>query len=182
MSGASRYASKMRSQRRMAGKTVEDRMQMVIESLADFTSAWDVIGEVWSEREQTIFRTQSYNRWAPLDASTMRDKHGVSDRPLIRTGQLFRALTNPNPRAMGPRFAVYGPPTSTDGDVISYGTRHARGSARMPRRNPVPMLTPTERRNMIDIMRWHLLPEDMRGSKPVADRSKENAIAFKAIL
>lgn len=163
MSGASRYASKMRSQRRNRNMSLEDRMAQILDDLTDFTPAWEVVGQVWSERETHVFATASSGRWSPLSGATLRDKYviGAPREMLVRTGHLRSALTNPKPRAMGPRFAVYGPPVGTPAEVIEVGTHHAKGH-HGPRRQPVPLLTTTERRDVISIMRWRLLPPEQQ--------------------
>ena len=145
-------------------------MSQILEELTDFSNAWEVVGQVWADRETHIFATGSLGRWPALAGATMRDKYviGAPAEMLVRTGHLRTALTNPKPRNSGPRFAVYGPPNGTPREVIEYGTHHAKGH-HGPKRQPVPMLTGGERREVVAIMRWKLLPPEMQTKQQAAE-------------
>lgn len=121
----------------------------MISRTEDFAPLWPEIGRVWVEREQEVFATRSKSRWARLAASTIRSKRraGVAGKPdLVRTGALLAALTQVKPRSSGSRFVVFGPPPGSP--ATKYGTDHAKGRG-SPQRDPVPKLTPNERKRMV---------------------------------
>lgn len=140
--------------REAAGITPMQGVLEQLESLAkDMSIRWADIGAVWAERQQQIFDTDSLGRWAPLSAETILRKRraGIVMDTMVETGTLRRSLTNAVPRAQGPHFAVFGPPV---GAPIDYAKFHARGNG-VPQRNPVPRLSPAERKRMVDLLRLH---------------------------
>ncbi|MBI1377248.1 MAG: hypothetical protein GC157_07180 [Frankiales bacterium] len=136
----------------MAG--LEGRLDDLIDAASDLSPAWPEIGKVWSDREERVFATGSFGRWAPLKVVTVLQKlrDGATSEPLVHTGILKHELTSATPRSQGPRFAVYGP---ARGAVIDYAKFHVRGQG-VPQRHPVPRLTPTERRRMVEKISDHL--------------------------
>lgn len=163
MTAASRYASKQRSRARsnaLVNASVEDRvsdvLEGVIDALADLSDAWPAVGEVFAERQRGIFATGSNGRWAPLAGSTIIRKRrlGQPMTSLVASGSLLSAVSSAAPRASGPRFAVYGAPKG--GPDLSFVKHHLRGNG-VPQRNPVPRLTATERRRMVEKIREQVL-------------------------
>lgn len=155
MGGAARYASHERSRARAAGQSGMGGALEQLEQVAqDLSGAWPNIGEVWAERQRTIFDTDSLGRWAPLAVATIlrKRREGIVPDTMVETGTLRRAMTNAIPRSEGPRFAVFGPPV---GAPIDYAKFHARGQGG-PQRNPAPRLSPAERARMVDLLREHM--------------------------
>jgi hypothetical protein len=161
MTYASHYASKVRSKRR--GRAVDaqgtpavltDRLDQLIDASSNLSGVWPEIARVWAERQQTIFRTSSHGRWAPLRVATIirKQREGVSTEPLVETHTLIRAVTSETPRASSPHFVVFGPQR---GEAIDYAKFHMRGMG-VPQRHPVPRFTPTERKRMIEKISEHL--------------------------
>lgn len=58
----------------------------------DIKKAYSLLGAVALGFVQQAFETSGFGQWAPNAPSTIRQKK--SDRPLINTGQLRRAITN----------------------------------------------------------------------------------------
>lgn len=98
------------------------------------------IGEKFRSRQVDVFRTGGGGSWAPNDPRTARRKQ--DGRVLVDTGGLLRSLTQ-----KGARYSVA---QVTARDAL-FGTRNPvahlqRDGARgLPKRNPVPPLTATER-------------------------------------
>jgi hypothetical protein len=119
----------------------------------DLRPIWPEVGQVFSERQRTIFATGSRGRWAPLAASTLMKKASTSLSPstiLVHSGLLRDAATNPNPINAREQSAEFGVPA---GDPSrAYTDYHVKGNG-VPQRNPLPKLTPIERRDLIAIIR-----------------------------
>lgn len=169
MTAASRYASKQRSRARsnaLVNATVEERvsdvLDGVIDAVQDLSDAWPAVGEVFAERQRGIFATGSNGRWATLAASTILRKRrlGQPATTLVATGSLLAAVSSATPRASGPRFAVYGPPKGAD---LSFAKHHIRGNG-VPQRNPVPRLTPIERKRMVEAIRERVLAPALKAA------------------
>lgn len=124
-----------------------------IEKASDLRGAWPEVGKVWAEREKSVFETGSFGRWAPLKSATILDKQksGLGTTPMIETGSLIHGVTNPTPSESGPLYAVFGP----GGSAPDYAKYHLNGRG-VPQRNPVPKLTPTERKRFVEKVAKHL--------------------------
>lgn len=142
-----------------AGQAEAIRKQLddLIKAGEDMRPIWPEVGQVFAERQQKIFRTGSNGRWAPLAASTLMKKAETSIQPsaiLVETGLLRDAATNPAARKSTESSAEFGVPS---GDPVrEYTQYHIRGNG-VPQRQPVPKMTPIERRDMIAIIRKRLL-------------------------
>lgn len=123
---------------------------------ADLRPVWDDIGRIWADRQRGIFDSRGRGRWAPLAASTIVAKRRLGEpaTPLIAHGSLRSDVSSPTPRYASLHEAIYGPPRGSE--TIRYGTLHAKGTGRMPQRNPVPKLLAGERRRMLDAIREHV--------------------------
>jgi hypothetical protein len=162
MSAGSRYASKARSRARMKGQTSGSAMEAVLADVGDavknLENVWPILGEVWAARQQRIFETDSFGRWAPLKAATILKKrrHAITTDTLVQSGMLRGEVSNPVPRSSGPYFVVFGPQRGT---VIEYAKFHLHGNG-VPQRNPVPRLTGPERTEFIETIRDYYRPQD----------------------
>lgn len=136
---------------------ISKQLDDLIAAGEDMRPIWPEVGQVFAERQQRIFATGSNGRWAPLAASTLMKKQGTSIRPsaiLVETGMLLDAATSPAARKATESSAEFGVPS---GDPVrTYTQYHVRGSG-VPQRQPVPKMTPIERRDMIAIIRKRLL-------------------------
>ena len=112
---------------------------------ADLMPAWPEVGRVWAERQRTVF--EQGKGWDPLAPSTIKRKRkiGGGSKPLIRTGRLYAEATDPIPVRQNPHFAVFGIEAP---EVVRYAHWHQRGAG-VPKRMPVPRLTPKERKAMV---------------------------------
>lgn len=158
MTAASRYASKQRSRQRGRGFDglggLEEHLDELADAASDLSPVWPEIGKLWAEREDRVFATGSFGRWAPLKAVTVLQKvrEGATTEPLVRTGILKYEVSQETPRSQGTHFVVFGPARAA---VIDYAKFHMRGQG-VPQRHPVPRLAPTERRRMVEKIRDHL--------------------------
>jgi hypothetical protein len=122
----------------------------------DLRPVWPEVGAVFAERQQKIFSTGSLGRWAPLKAETMIKKAKTSISPstiLVDSGLLRNAATSPNVINPSPSSAEFGVPS---GDPVrQYTVYHIRGQG-VPQRQPVPKMTPTERRRLIEKVQDHI--------------------------
>lgn len=119
----------------------------------DMREAWPIIGRLWAQREERWIRSGGNGTWPMLRSATIVRKY--SHAPLIDRGSLIVGLTHATPRNSGKAFAAYGPPK---GDKSArYGALHAKGTARMPARKPVPRLTAAERRAFVAALRKVLM-------------------------
>jgi hypothetical protein len=134
------------------GKQLDD----LIKAGEDLRPIWPEVGQVFAERQNKIFRTGSNGRWAPLATGTLIKKAKTSISPssiLVETGLLRDAATSPQARKSAELSAEWGVPS---GDPVrAYTQYHVRGSG-VPQRQPVPKMTPAERRDMIVIIRRRL--------------------------
>lgn len=134
------------------GKQLDD----LIKAGEDMRPIWPEVGAVFAERQERIFRTGSNGRWAPLAAVTMIKKSKTSISPstiLVETGLLRDAASSPQTIKEAEQSAEWGVPS---GDPVrQYAQYHIRGNG-VPQRKPVPKMTPTERRDMIAIIRKRL--------------------------
>lgn len=123
------------------------------EAAGDLRPVWPVLGRMWAEREQRVFA--GANSWAPFAAKTLIEHRHTGKPPMVATGSLVDAMTNPEPRYADASMVVYGPPKA-DKTPVTVGSRHTRGTAYMPARKIAPRLLAAERREMVEKVRAHL--------------------------
>lgn len=136
---------------------VAQRLEDIASGVRDLSPAWPGVGEVFAERQNKVFDTRSFGRWAPLAPTTILRKRNSSlsgGLAVLQDTQLLRdALTSPTPRSSGPGFAVFGPLVD-----IPYAQFHVRGMGN-PQRHPMPKFTPTERANLVKKLREYIRRE-----------------------
>lgn len=145
-------ASEAAAQADAIGKQLDDLVGVT----EDMRPIWPEVGQVFSERQQRIFATGSNGRWAPLRASTMIKKQATSISPsaiLVETGMLRDQTSNPAPINPAEHSVEFGVPAGHP--VRAYAQYHIKGSG-VPQRNPMPKMTPSERRDLIAIIRRRL--------------------------
>jgi len=130
---------------------VEARLDKVGHAAEDLTPVWPQIGRLWEDRQDQVFASNGLGRWAPEAVVTMRSNQS----PLVDTGVMRRGLTLSHPIWHVEQAASYGAPRS-DRRVYNIAVFHAYGTARMPKRLPVPPLRAAERRAWVALVAKHL--------------------------
>lgn len=124
---------------------------------SNLTEVWPRVGRIYADRERRLFTSGLRRTWAPLKSTTILTKRreGFAGRGiLVRTGGLMRAVQNPTPLKAGPRFGVFGIAPGL-GDVQKTANWLRKGTARMPRRNPIPALDSVARGQVAkEIVAW----------------------------
>lgn len=128
-------------------------LDQLIGKLDDLSPVWDEVGQWFATREQKVFATSGFGRWAALRASTLKlHQSRVSSRPLLRTGSLLATMTTPRPVRATKNYGVFG---SHGGEGDEHGM-HTRAGRHGPRRNPLPGLTAGERVTVRRLIRKQL--------------------------
>lgn len=127
---------------------LEDQLDAMGAAAGDLTGAWDTVGQWWRARQVTVFTTANRGAWQMRDPDTSKIGRG----PLMRTGELMRAVSSPKPIYASPSTARFG----QQGKKGWYGVFHARGNG-VPVRNPVPPLTQAEAIEVVEILRDHIM-------------------------
>lgn len=127
---------------------LEAQLDDMAAAAADLTDAWTSVGQWWKARQVTVFTTANRGEWPMRDPDTKKIGRG----PLMRTGELMRAVSSPKPIYSSPSTARFG----QQGTKGWYGVFHARGSG-VPVRNPVPPLTQAEALEVVEIIRDHIM-------------------------
>lgn len=73
------------------------RLHKLSVELDDFNPLWRAASRIMVIHERETFETRGFGLWAPLKESTVREKtnRGYPLDPMIRTGSLLEALTDP---------------------------------------------------------------------------------------
>lgn len=122
----------------------------------DLRPVWPEVGAVFAERQQKIFSTGSLGRWAPLKAETMIKKAKTSISPstiLVDSGLLRETASAPDVINSRPDSAEFG--VRAGHPVRIYAKYHVSGQG-VPQRHPIPKMTPTERRRLIEKVQDHI--------------------------
>lgn len=127
---------------------LEQQLDAMATAAGDLTTAWTKVGTWWRARQITVFATANNGAWPMRDKDTSKIGRG----PLIRTGELMRAVSSPKPIYASPTTARFG----QQGSKGWYGVFHARGDG-VPVRQPVPPLTQAEALEVVDIIRDHIM-------------------------
>lgn len=121
-------------------------------ALSDLHEFWPQLGQWWAGREQSVFDSRGFGRWAPLRSSTIlaRRRLGITDdQPLIRTRTLFRTVDAASPVKTEAQFAVFG----SHGGPGDAAGMHVRAGDHGPQRNPLPPLRAGEKREVLAMLR-----------------------------
>ena len=122
---------------------LEQKLDMVAKVSSDMTPLWGKIGEIFAAHQRDVF-SSGYD-WQPLEAATIVKKG--SAQVLVETGRLMQAATSATPVEANRLYAKFGLTHSQ----VPYAHWHARGAG-VPERDPVPDLTPTVRRQWLEII------------------------------
>jgi hypothetical protein len=130
---------------------VERRLDAVAEAASDISPTFRELGDKFAARQDSVFDTNGWGRWAPRAPSTIAE--GVS--PLVQTGIMRDGLDDDATIWRGKNAAAFGGRRS-DRRVFNIAVFHAYGTSRMPKRLPVPPLRAAEKREWIDVVRDHM--------------------------
>jgi hypothetical protein len=122
---------------------LEQKLDRVAKVSSDMTPLWGKIGEIFAAHQRDVF-SSGYD-WQPLEAATIVKKG--SAQVLVETGRLMQAATSATPVEANRLYAKFGLTHSQ----VPYAHWHARGAG-VPERDPVPDLTPTVRRQWLEII------------------------------
>lgn len=118
----------------------------------DLRPVWPLLGRMWARRQETVFATDGLGSWPPVGARALLDG-GRS--PLVHTGMLRRAVTDATPVVSEPLRAAFGVDPS-DVHATKVGNIHRHGSGRVPVRDPMPRLRPTEKDAWMTVVRRYM--------------------------
>ena len=130
---------------------VEARLEKVAHAADDLTPVWPQIGRLWDDRQNSVFASNGFGRWAPEALVTLRSNQS----PLVDTGVMRSGLTMARPIWDSKKGAAWGAPRS-DRRVYNVAVFHVYGTSRMPKRIPVPPLRAAERRAWIGVVAKHM--------------------------
>jgi hypothetical protein len=122
---------------------LEQKLDRVAEVSSDMTPLWGKIGEIFAAHQRDVF-SSGYD-WQPLEAATIVKKG--SAQVLVETGRLMQAATSATPVEANRLYAKFGLTHSQ----VPHAHWHARGAG-VPERDPVPDLTPTVRRQWLEVI------------------------------
>lgn len=122
---------------------LEDKLDAVSKVAGDMTPLWPKVGEVFAQMQRQVF--SSGTGWPALDEDTVRIKG--SGEILVAGRSLIEAATSPVPVEATRLYAKFGVRSSD----VPYAHWHARGAG-VPRRDPVPPMTPAVKTMILDIV------------------------------
>lgn len=117
----------------------------------DLSECWPILGRMWAHRQAVVFDTDGLGQWPPDQARTRLQG---SRSTLVRTGRLRRAVSDSTPVESTPHSVTFG---VKPGDVhaIVVGNVHRHGG-RVPKRDSMPQLRPSEKDEWLKAIRTHL--------------------------
>lgn len=133
---------------------VEDRS-------TDLTSAWSKVGQWYGQRSAQAF-VKGAATWAPLATSYWKRKRraGLAGRGTgVRSGMLRQHATESEPDVSTPQYAIFGLTRADPVHLVERGAYLKKGRPSMRARNVVPALTGAEKRQVLTIVRDHILKE-----------------------
>ena len=136
-------------------ESVERKLDEVSDAASDISPTFDTLGGKFAAREDSVFDSNGWGRWAPRAPSTI--KEGIS--PLVQTGIMRAGLLGSSPIWRGRNAAAFGASKSEPrvmNVAVLNAVGHKRGSKNVPARIPVPPLRAAEKRDWIDVVRNHM--------------------------
>lgn len=134
---------------------VERRLDDVSDAAQDISPTFDTLGAKFAAREDSVFDSNGFGRWAPRAPSTI--KEGIS--PLVQTGIMRDGLLRRSPIWRKKHAAAFGASKSERrvfNVAVLNTVGHRRGSKDVPPRPVVPPLRAAEKRAWIDVIRDHM--------------------------
>ena len=134
---------------------VLDRLTDRSEAAGDCTPAWDELGDLWEQRQRTVFDTSGRGKWSGFSVPIIQ-----RGSPLVDEGVMRDGMTNARPRFSDKHMVVFGPPKG-DKRVSAVATLNtvghkSRGESRVPERPVTPSLSPSERRRWLSVIERHI--------------------------
>lgn len=111
----------------------------------DLTPVWPKVGQWWRARQLSVFASAGRGTWEPQKFP--QGSRGI----LIRTGELQRAVSNPNPITTSPTSASFG----ANGRAGWYGIFHQSGTGGVPQREPIMPLDGQDSEAVAEIFAKH---------------------------
>lgn len=130
---------------------IERRFDGLSAAASDISPTFDTLGAKFDARQDSVFDTNGWGRWAPRAPSTIRE--GVS--PLVQTGIMRQGISGRRPIWQRKQGAAFGAPKS-DRRVWNVAILNTVGHGSTPPRISVPPLRAAERREWVDVVRDHL--------------------------
>jgi len=132
------------------------RLQDLTEAAQDVSPAWKEIGPMFAARQDTVFDTYNEGAWVPMAPSTLKEH--VS--PLVQTGIMRQGLSLALPiwlKKHGIAFGAAKYERRVMNVAVLNTVGHKRGTKQVPERVVVPRLTAKEKREMLGILREHIM-------------------------
>lgn len=136
-------------------ESVERKLDDVSDAARDISPTFDTLGGKYAAREDSVFSTNGWGKWAPRAPSTIAE--GVS--PLVQTGIMREGISGRKPiwrKKMGAAFGAPKYERRVWNVAILNTVGHKRGTKDVPPRISVPPLRAAEKREWIDVLRDHM--------------------------
>lgn len=122
----------------------------------DISPVWPALGQLFAQRQDTVFASDGLGRWAPMTTATMRDHQS----PLVDTGVMADGVAMAHPIWSVRRAASFGA-EKRDRRVMNVAVLNSaghrdRGGGWVPPRVVVPPLRAAERRAWVGVVRAHM--------------------------
>jgi hypothetical protein len=135
---------------------VIDRFEEIANAASDIGPAWNDMGAIFQKRQETVFNTYNAGKWLPMAPSTLKEHAS----PLVQTGIMREGVNQRRPIWSSKQGAAFGAP-KVDRRVMNVAVLntvgHKRGTKQVPERVVVPRLTAKEKREMLGILREHIM-------------------------
>lgn len=130
---------------------VIDRFEEIANAASDIGPAWNDMGAIFQKRQETVFDSNGWGKWAPRAPSTIAE--GAS--PLVQTGIMREGINGRSPIWKKKRGAAFGAPANAK-RVWNVAVLNTVGHGGTPPRRAVPPLRAAEKRAWIDVVRDHM--------------------------
>lgn len=135
---------------------VIDRLDKVQEATQDIRPAWDDLAALFEQRQNQVFASNGFGRWAPRAPSTIAEGIG----PLQQTGIMREGVSKRRPIWVEKTAAGFGAEI-VDRRVFNAAVLntvgHRRGSKQVPPRVVVPPLRAAEKRQWLAVIEKHIM-------------------------
>lgn len=135
----------------IGAESVKRKLDDLSDAASDISPTFDTLGAKFDAREDSVFDTNGWGKWAPRAPSTIAA--GVS--PLVQTGIMREGISGRKPIWQRKRGAAFGAPKS-DRRVWNVAILNTVGHGGTPARISVPPLRAAEKREWIDVLRDHM--------------------------
>lgn len=132
------------------------RLQDLSEAAEDVTPAWKEIGPMFAKRQDSVFDSNGFGKWAPRAPSTIRE--GIA--PLQQTGIMREGVSLALPiwlKKHGVAFGAAKYERRVMNVAVLNTVGHKRGTKDVPPRVVVPPLRAAEKREWLKVVERHLM-------------------------